>query len=182
MISFKAKYIGPATVQKLNTKNEFKDYKVSAVEFEQGSEADKRVLSSLHENWGFGDYYSRDIFYSYMAQSHFPNSHKYQRYIALTLQASDFDHPKSDDILGVMEITKGISDVNQITFIQIKPEYMKNNLNRIIKGVGTELLKVAEKLMPKGDIKLNAHNSAIEFYESNGYTLINNYKIMIKKR
>lgn len=70
-------------------------------------------------------------------------------------------HEENNQVVGFVEISKK----SYIANLFVLPEYQKQ-------GIGTRLLKRAEKYCGKVDITLDASTDAIPFYERNGYHLM----------
>ena len=182
MISFKANYLGQTTIKRIGENNTFLECKATLVELDPNSGNDEKALGGLHEDWGPADKYSQSIHFRFLDKSYQPNYYNELRFFALTRQIKNFENLRREDILGIAQISKNYNDDIKINYLQTNPEYMVHNHFRNFKGIGSALLKAIEKAIPKGNIRLTALPSTIEFYEKLGYAVEHKLGAMIKKR
>lgn len=139
-------------------------------------------MKSIHNEWGSGDKYSRDIFYSFKSKANNPMLYKTRRFFALTKQPDNFQILRTEDLLGLIQITKNTTEnFNKIEYLQTSPDYQPQIYLRKFKGVGAALLATIEKILPKADTILYALPTNREFYERQGYIWQNPLGKMIKK-
>lgn len=183
MISFKANYICPAEIRKINQDNTKRTVKqdVSIIELNPKTISDIGVLEEIKNLWqsNWFDYcFAEDIYNDAVKESEQNNNSK--SFFALTLQKFDFNFPDYKKILGLAEVDHIDKNVHKVSYLQTHPNHVYFVKNRGYKKIGKCLLKVIVDRF-SGEITLNALDSVKNFYRQYGFKSLPD-NVMILKR
>lgn len=170
MISFGAKYIKPAYVQKIS----FDDgvprcIKVSCIELSSENSADVDAAFDVSEIWDTDEGYPERIALSMQTV---PNKiGAKDRYFALTTQKNNFETPDPDKILAISYITTRDNET-EVEYLQVRPSKITDyNKPYTYQKVGTAMLDLFKKLFFDKKIVLWSRPTAVDFYLKNGFTV-----------
>lgn len=191
-ISFTARYIRPANIQKLDG-DSYKPHAASLVEMEL---SDRSAIERVSYDWmqNVSDQIAKESDNIGKDGTH---------YYAITNQADHFEKLDPNKIRGMMVIKEGGAKKthNTLEFLQVSPSDMSENygdklnrmmnkfLNKIFKAkkpehkhVGQALLDTAKDMFSEKPIDLFAVDKAVEFYEKNGFKKLSGFKNRILNR
>ena len=164
--TFKAKFIKPIEVQKLNPKTKiYSPEQVSFVEIEPENFEDVWALSQAARNW-YPEEYASNI--AYTATLLFKNTRDRakNKIYAVTTQTKDFSRLDEFKLLAMAEIEK--TDTVELEHIQVKPTLTNKYTDRAYKNIGTKILEVLKSLY--NNIHLTAARGSVKnFYLKNGF-------------
>ncbi len=166
-ISFKAKFISPATIKRHYCTKSPQEKVVSFIEFNSRSLKDRKALSAVDALWGEGDTFASSIARDIDDDIIF--SLKNGRYFALTTQRKQLDEPVADKVLGVAEVRREKENLIQLKYLQAHPDNTCFSYYKVYSGIGTAILDALKSLFPNDDIILSSVESAKEFYKFNGF-------------
>lgn len=186
MLTFKANYISPATIVRINNSN-YGFKQVSFVEIDPMYKNDRLSVNKAAVSWDRhgGEGFAYDICEALNQIYCSGQNNDDKRFFAITTQRNDFERLAYDDILALAQVTtpeesEYHSNSKYIDFLQIDPEYQKSNVYRTFKGVGTAMLNSIKKLYNDKNILLDSVESAIEFYTKNGFKEIESLKMIFR--
>ena len=182
MITFKAQYIKPVTVQKKVYKSEFQNKEVSLVEFDTKSENDLITLNSLNCYWDNCRSLLHEITKIFNKIYYNDKEKQDEHFFAITEQKKDFDFLDETLILGVLQTRRLADNTLEIENLQVSPETNFNSVVRNYKYVGRALLESVKDFFPKDKtIVLNSLRSAMPFYRKYGFKNIDPHKMIFKR-
>ncbi len=172
MISFGAKYLFPATVQKVAYKDaKITPAKVSFVELDPMNEKDLEAVYNVSLSWEAPDLYPEMIhsYMSYCASEYNEDEGKNTKFYALTSQKKNLEAPEPDDILALAQVNT--ANGVEIEYIQAKPESPMDSFFKKYKfsRVGTGMLDSLKKVFKGEQIFLYSNPRARGFYKKNGF-------------
>ncbi len=181
MISFGARYISPAIVQKVMFKDaKVLPEKVSFIEFNPKDSVDLEAVYDVSEAWKTKDPYPAMIYsyMSYCATCKAEEESENTKFYALTTQKDNFEKPEAEDIIALAQVntaesvTDGTKDVVEIEYLQAKPESPLDNYFKPykFKHIGTGILDVFKKIFKGRKLVLYSNPMACDFYLKNGFT------------
>lgn len=189
--NFKAQYLFPAKVQKLNpTNNEWVKVDTCIAELHPKDIKDLNVLADLNVMWraNINEMCFASDLYQDALNVHtnaWQESEAKRNFWALTTQKENFERLVPEEILGISEIT---ADCNngpyEIAYLQVAPEHKRNSHFREFKYVGSAIMnKILEFF--KGNIVLTADSSAVDFYKIFGFVekdVSSKYQLILKRK
>ena len=167
MINFKANYISDATIKRRAQDNNFKNYKVSFVEFDPNNKEDVLAVKYASQGWDNDETYARSIFNDIQEDHYIGNT--LSRYVGITRQRNDFKNPLADDILALAEVRKVSNNRNELLYFQVDPAQNMFACEALFKGIGTAVLDSIKTLFKGKEIILQPVESAINFYKANKF-------------
>ena len=171
-VSFQAKYISTSVVKKKLPSSGYENCRVNFVQFEA---SDLPVIKKLPRRWNEGIVHGfvRD------AELELKNTNdpsKSSKFYAMTKNACDLNKLKLDDILSIAEVSYScLYDMHQIDYLCVEPLSRVNakpSKGRNYLSLGTQMLNKIKKLYEGKDFFLFSMYSAIPFYKSNGFKLV----------
>lgn len=169
--NFQATYEGDYKVKVADKNGNFRNKTVTAVKLDPNSFADGMALDEVENSWLYKDCLVECI------NSDFDDLFRHgsrHNYYAITTQKDSFNKLNPDYIIGLIEYTHDMhKKYDYINYVQVKPQLMAKNNARKIKNIGTALLEII-KNQKTGfkNIYLNALQDASEFYQKNGFKLV----------
>ena len=173
MINFKAKYIHSTDIIKRNGTRDFVNHQVAFVEIEPTNYDDVLAVNSANINWDYGETLSTYIAQSINQIFRKTRQEKEKRFFALTQQKDKFEKLESDEILGLVEVSKLNENTQEIDYIQLNPKYL-GKVRDFIK-MGNAIINSIKKLYPNKILELSSNGSAFNFYRRNGFLPLNNF-------
>ena len=176
-IIFGAKYITNAPVKKFNyIKAKFEPYNASFVQIEPSNRTDYSAIKEIVKNWEYG-MFTREIFKTIqkLRDGELPDS--LVKVYAVTKQRNNFEKLRDDDILAIGEITKKSDKDIELEYLQVNPDLIYDYEQKKFKHTGSAFLNILKGLNGIRSIVLNSVYSATEFYEQNGFKLIDSSKL-----
>ena len=167
MITFGAKFISSANIQKLGHDKKYREINTSFVKLSHESKKDCNVLCEL-AGWDSYDTFSKTINDNFQNLSIQKNILGYE-FFALTTQESNFENLDPNNILGLLQTSERLKD-NYIEYLQTNPEYMLGAATRKFKGIGKTMMNAYMKMLGKNKtIHLDSTPNAADFYKRIGF-------------
>ena len=169
MISFGARYINSAQVQKISYVNDFiGPVEVSCVELNPKNANDVNAVMDLVDMWDSNEKYEEIVGLNMYASSEDELTGDV-RYYALTEQEDDFENLNPSDILALSQVNvKGGKDV-ELEYLQVKPEPRLIFSTHTIKRAGCAMLDSLKNIFKGFKITLFSNITATGFYEKNNF-------------
>ena len=169
--SFGAIFINNVRIQEYDTGAErYKAKRASFVEFDPKNKHDITAIKGATKTWD-GDYFGRYVALhaAQIAKKYLSSSinHVY----LLTTQLDNFEKLDKNAILGIAEMQTKDKDENYLSFLQVKPDSTFSSEQRPYKLIGARILSSFKKLY-KHKIALVSTTKAVNFYENQGFTLL----------
>lgn len=162
-INFKANLISKTYVRKLNpTAKKFVPHEVSFVEINPLQESDIKALKKMSKLWGDDSIFANTIYY-------FAKRDPRKRTFILTEQEKEFEKLEPEKILGLTQLTRELSGIYDIEYLETKPEYQLENKNREYKKIGSQILDCLKKVFYESNLKVDYIFDRVEFYMKNGF-------------
>lgn len=170
MITFKAQYIKPVSIERKGLDSKFHPYQVALIEFNPKSEQDFLSLNVTNCNWGNCKTLLHDIMKKFNFLHRGLRMPQEERFFGITKQKEHFDKLEPDKILGVLQTRRNRQGKFEIENFQVSPNTNYDAIVRDYKGVGKALLEhIKEHFVKEKEILLDAKKSAIPFYEKFGF-------------
>ncbi len=176
-VNFGAKFLTNTEISKYNPKKKtYQPLNVSLVEIEPASNDDLRTLVNVAKGWGKNHTYATDIAStaSGIAGDFLP-AENFKIY-ALTRQDENYEKLNEHKILGLAQIELEKHQPAELAYLQVNPETAYASDTRQYKQIGTGFINVLKKIYNKA-ITLSSVYSATNFYEKNGFELIDPNKL-----
>src|SRR5574344_13562 len=174
-ISFGAKLIKNVEVKKYNPQAKtYEPAKASFVEFDSTNENDVKAIAHTVKKWKeahFAGQIAENASQVYLGIL----SREYEHIYALTTQQQGFEALNHSQILGLADMNTEFSD-NMLNLFQVKPCIKHGTDKREYKHVGVEILNALKKIYSDA-ITLVSTYSAANFYEKNGFKIVDTKKL-----
>jgi len=169
-INFTANLIKHVQISKKNNRGEYIPDVVSIVELDKNDKNDTDALHKTAIEWYFmKDRFSYDIYSEAIKGYEYDNINR-EHYFAVTEQTKDFSTLDSNKILGLMLFSNTNDDVDEINFLQVRPDInKKQSVNRKYKGVGKAFTDLLKEINYKKPIMVKATSDAKNFYLKQGF-------------
>jgi len=165
-INFKANYIKPAVVQKRLIDGSYADSKGSFIEFDYKNKKDMDSLKKVSEIWGAGTF-AYDIYDESDRASIEEDDTKHT--YAITKQKSGFNNVDPYEIMGLAYVEEKSPKEKELVYLQAEPASSDICEDKPIKHIGSTMLDSLKSISSNNSITLKSVNSAIDFYETNGF-------------
>lgn len=174
-VSFGAKFVQNASVKKyLANEGKYVKDRVSFLKIDTNNVSDIKALETVAHYW-VNEKYANTI--SCRAKSIFEGMRVGGGKIyAISAQKENLKQLDPDRILGLVEIDELNPRIIHINHIQVKPDYIYTKTSEY-KGIGTAMLDGLKSLYKAIFLTSLREKSVRNFYEKNGFRLINHTKL-----
>ena len=171
MITFKAHYIKPVTIQRKGIDSKYHDCKASLVKLDINSDNDLLALNRLNISWDNCKTILDDItrIYNYLYNKIRPSQS--ENFFVLTTQKDKFENLDVNAIQGVLQTRiNEKKKMLEIEHFQVNPDTNYEACTRKYKGVGFALIEAIKEIFNKNkEIFVSAERYSIPFYEKAGF-------------
>lgn len=164
-ISFRAKFINNTHIKKRTLENVFKPLKTSFIEIEPANVNDINALEKAAYYWV--NSFTDNIAYTAKALYKGDLSNNLFKIFALTKQSKKVNPLKTNDILGLAEITQTGKKQIHINYLQVDPQQVYT-IKPEFKEIGSRILDSLKELYEKITLTPNSKGTA-KFYEKNNF-------------
>ena len=168
-VSFKAKLIDHAYINRLNNDGTLTPKKKAFIEFQPVSDYDDICLDKLSSLWfDPQEFFAQSISTDF--SNFFINGDTSTRFFGLVELKNNYEKIHPEDVYAIMETAKDKNGTNIVEYIQVAPDHMSTNPYRVFKDCGMAMIKsLQEFICPKEKIYLDSVESAVPFYEKLGF-------------
>lgn len=178
IISFGAKFLNNAQVNKKTPNNTYEKTNASFVEMNPKDDKDMKALDNIQKYWENDRYASNIYTFALKIRKDELSPKKFKVY-ALTSQNSDFENLDDRNILGAVLGETPKKDFLYIDYLQVNPEYIYYP-NANYKRNGSAILDSLKKHF--SEIMLKPTKGATEkFYEKNGFHKVGDLMVWSKE-
>ena len=167
--SFGAIYISDTEVQKYNyIKEKFEPYKASFVQIDPNNKNDVIAVQNITDNWEdslFTEVISKAV--KKLRDGELENN--IFKVYAIT----------DDDILAIGEISQYAKKNIRLDYLQVNPD-LNNYEQKSFKNTGSAFLNMLKSLKGIKSIILTSLYTTMDFYEKNGFTMIDPYNLIFR--
>lgn len=170
-VNFGAKFIKKVNIKKFDKlTNEFKPIEASFVKFDPKNKEDLTAISSAVDSWE-GQFFAKSIADHASKMQSSELSQRHNQIYLLSSQKDNFENLEPSKILGMAKTEHWKHTPDEIRYFETKPDIKHSQKDRTIKDVGKAMIESLKELYPKR-IELTSSTSAADFYEKQGFKLI----------
>ncbi len=175
MVSFGARCHGFSTIQKNNLYTEAKDEfePVCLIELDPACAEDMTAINDVNYIWHAKEGYPACIFncmkYALMQKQAGEDSNL--KFYAMTTQNKDFENPRGEDILALVQVYTEDSGDKKVEYMQVNPKNSYESKSKSkYKHTGSTMMNFLKEFFSSRKIVLfPCDTKAAKFYEANGF-------------